>query len=242
MANHWYYPDGTPAYEIPKKSGKGMKSPTIVDARELKLVPSVTTVAGIIRLNGLEVWKKNELLDSAFKVKTDGLTFEEWKAKVSDLADTASDMAINTGSEIHEAIEQYLKTGKCEGKYEAWQKTFAKSWEQQVWADQPVLTEQYIPTHLGFGGRTDITVPTDRMVADLKTQNTKGKPFNFYRSWGRQLVAYKEALGYERMFSIAVDSQDPERIEWFEWTDHEELLNEFLATKLLWLSENKLYT
>ena len=65
---HWYKPDGTPQFEIPKKSGKGMKKPNITDARELGLLPSVTTILRCIDKPFLTAWMKNQILDASISV------------------------------------------------------------------------------------------------------------------------------------------------------------------------------
>ena len=240
QSNRWYFKDGSVCFEIQKADGKGMRKPTIKDARLLDLVPSVTTVANIIKYTGLEIWKDNQILEAAWKNRADDITFEAWTEKILEQADEVSSTAATTGGDIHDAIDHYLKTGKFEGKYEAWQRSFFDWWRKQDWYEklEKMLTEQHIPTDFGYGGRFDIWVEPN-IVIDIKTQDSKGKPFNFYRSWGRQLSAYAQALKADRLISVVLDSKEPTKIGSCEWSkEYPVLLEEFKATLLLWGSEN----
>jgi (2R)-ethylmalonyl-CoA mutase len=52
-SSHWYSQDGSPAYRIIGKNGKE-RNTNVRDARELNLVPSVTTVLGLVAKPGLD--------------------------------------------------------------------------------------------------------------------------------------------------------------------------------------------
>jgi hypothetical protein len=255
-SSHWYYRStGLPCYEVECKSKPGQMRPTTIrDARELDLVPSVSTIGKIIYSPSLENWKAEQIVKAAWetpevKQTEDGcvvpLTYVQWKLEVLELADEISSTAADTGSAIHKAVEEYLTTGTCVGEYYDWQKTFAKWWLSQSWFNMPneytpnIQSEDYIGTEFGYGGRYDIYVGGS-IIIDLKTQNAKGKPFKFYRSWGRQLAAYAQPLKATRLISVAIDSQDSSKIEAFEWPDREKLLTEFMCAQILWLSENDL--
>ena len=252
MSEHWYRRSGQPCYKLPCKNKPGtMRATTKADAKKLDLVPSVTTISKIVYSFGLERWKEGQILQAAWetdsgRISIPPLTYEQWCIKVKCKANEISATAADIGEEIHHAIlDELLVTGKLGGKYIEWQKTFADWWKKQEWfrkQDYMVTQEGYIPTKYGYGGRYDIYVqanfPTTDIILDLKTQNTKGKPFTFYRSWGRQLSAYAQALNAGRLISIAMDSHDSERIEAYEWPDYGALLKEFEASQLLWKSEN----
>jgi hypothetical protein len=62
---HWYNQDGQPAYEVENKSKGGMRPTTLRDAKQLNLVPSVTTVMDIMDKPGLNVWLQDRVLESA---------------------------------------------------------------------------------------------------------------------------------------------------------------------------------
>jgi hypothetical protein len=50
-SGHWYAADGLPAYRIKGANGKE-RNTTVQDARSLGLVPSVTTVLGLVAKPG----------------------------------------------------------------------------------------------------------------------------------------------------------------------------------------------
>ena len=251
MSERWYRRSGQPCYTLPNKSKPGtMRATTKADAKKLDLVPSVTTISKIVYSFGLERWKEGQILQAAWEYRVLGLAEsierDQWCAAVKVKANEISSTASDTGEDIHHAIlDELLVTGKLGGPYMEWQKTFADWWKKQEWfgkMDYMVTQEGYIPTNYGYGGRFDIYVqaefPMLDIILDLKTQNAKGKPFTFYRSWGRQLAAYAQALAASRLISIVMDSQDSERIEAYEWPDYGALLKEFEASQLLWTSEN----
>ena len=60
-STHWYAADGTPAYRIIGKNGKE-RNTTVRDARERNLVPSVTTVLGLVAKPGLNTWLQQQVL------------------------------------------------------------------------------------------------------------------------------------------------------------------------------------
>ena len=232
--SHWYYKDGKPCTEVPKKSG-GVKKPTIKEARELGLVPSVTTILKVIQNTGLEIWKTNQILEFAWKVKKEG-NYLDWVEQVRELASTESELASDTGTDIHEAITNWLQGKPYLDYYEKWVDSFKGWWNAQE--KDIVGCELYIPTTNGYGGRYDIILG-DTLI-DIKTQNSKGKPLKTYRSWGRQLAAYGDVLNCKKLLNWVVDSQKPDGYLVYEWEDKEKLLNEFNAAKTLWLSENNL--
>ncbi len=63
-SGHWYAADGSPAYRIIGKNGKE-RNTTVKDARERNLVPSVTTVLGLVAKPGLNTWLQQQVLLAA---------------------------------------------------------------------------------------------------------------------------------------------------------------------------------
>jgi len=244
-SSHWYKQDGTPCYEVPNKSRPGqMRSTTIRDARLLDLVPSVSTIGKIIYSHSLQNWIQEQIVKAAWEIKTDHeCDYDIWAGKVYEKAGEISSTAADTGSAIHNAIEKEFQ-GVCVPEYVKWQNTFHDWWIQQDWFENHIksINEGYISTEFGYGGRYDIFViaPEARIIIDLKTQNTKGRKFTYYRSWGRQLAAYAQPLKATRLISVAMCSQDSSKIESYEWPDQAQLLAEFQASQMLWLSENNL--
>ena len=75
-SGHWYAQDGEPMYTIIGANGKE-RNTTLRDAKSLGLVPSVTTILGMIAKPSLENWKINQALNSALTLeKNEGESLE----------------------------------------------------------------------------------------------------------------------------------------------------------------------
>jgi hypothetical protein len=55
-SSHWYSLDGKPCHTVPNKDGDGTRTTTLRDARKLQLLPSVTTIIGILDKPQLTKW------------------------------------------------------------------------------------------------------------------------------------------------------------------------------------------
>ena len=66
-SGHWYTKEGEPMYTIVGANGKE-RNTTLRDAKSLALVPSVTTVIGMVAKPALENWKMNQLLNSGLSI------------------------------------------------------------------------------------------------------------------------------------------------------------------------------
>ena len=67
-SGHWYTQEGEPMYTIIGANGVE-RNTTLRDAKSLGLVPSVTTIIGMIAKPFLENWKIEQALSSAIKLK-----------------------------------------------------------------------------------------------------------------------------------------------------------------------------
>ena len=63
-SGHFYSPNGDTAYRIVGKNGKE-RNTTVKDARELGLLPSVTTIIGCAAKPALDVWKQQQAILAA---------------------------------------------------------------------------------------------------------------------------------------------------------------------------------
>src|SRR5210317_2569833 len=77
-SGHWYTQEGEPMYTIIGANGKE-RNTTLRDAKKENLVPSVTTILGMIAKPSLENWKINQALNSALTLeKNESETLEEF--------------------------------------------------------------------------------------------------------------------------------------------------------------------
>jgi hypothetical protein len=84
-APRWYNDEGgivEACYQIPKKKGDGMKEPNITDAREMGLLPSVTTILNVMARPGLERWKLEQAIQSALTLPRPIESEGEWVSRI----------------------------------------------------------------------------------------------------------------------------------------------------------------
>ena len=63
-SGHWYSLEGEPMYTIIGANGKE-RNTTLRDAKSIGLVPSVTTILGMVAKPALENWKITQAIKSA---------------------------------------------------------------------------------------------------------------------------------------------------------------------------------
>jgi len=245
----WYHKNGNPCYEIPKKSGDGMKRPTIVDARKMDLYPSVTSILKFIPKPELQAWIKEQVLKACWEnprlipagdpTKHQLLeTLEEYAKRVLPIADEPRNKAAEHGTAVHDAIHAWFLKDDIAAKYEQYIRTFEKWLVSEAKLFNNCKTEVSIPTTHGYGGRFDLQFfdkDGTTLFCDYKVQSkADDKKFNFYPDWGLQLTAYKRAMigtSPARLISVAMSATNPDRLETFEWTDQEpKLWDQFQRT------------
>ena len=114
-SGHWYRPDGSPCHsvEYSDKRKKGEFRPTTLgDARKLGLFPSVSGILDIQAKPGLDRWKKEQVAKAAWTTENCGdcrYGEEDWVSDVLKTAEENMSKARDLGTEIHGAIEHYLR-------------------------------------------------------------------------------------------------------------------------------------
>lgn len=196
--SHWYFRDGRPCYELPKKTGGGMKAPTLADARKLDLVPSVTTILKILAKPALTNWLiEQAILAVITSPRREGETddaFVDRIINVEMVQDQERDKAAQRGRDIHEALE-FLFRGQQLPKPEIypWVKPafeFMRSSGELVGTEKILLGD-------GFAGRADLFQkhPDYWILRDYKS--TKSMPNPKQGAWPEhrlQLAAYAKAF------------------------------------------------
>ena len=171
-SGHWYLPNGDTAYRIVGKNGKE-RNTTVKDARELGLLPSVTTIIGCAAKPALDVWKQQQAILAALTLpRIDGESEEDWLSRVvSDSKETAK-QAAERGTQIHGVIEAFY-----EGVYlpelpayvRVVESTINAHFGQQLWVAEKSFANK------GYGGKCDlISRPhvhprSEGFVIDFKT-------------------------------------------------------------------------
>lgn len=106
---HWYDREGNPKHTVIGKNGNE-RSTTIRDARENDWLPSVTLILKAAAAPGLEAWKARQILESALTLPQKvGETLDDYAVRVIEDSKAQSLKARERGTELHAAIEDYIR-------------------------------------------------------------------------------------------------------------------------------------
>ena len=239
-AGHWYTHEGEPMYTIIGANGKE-RNTTLRDARSLGLVPSVTTIIGMIAKPSLENWKINQALNSALSLeRQEGETLESFAYRCKQDSKQIGLNAAKEGTKIHAMIEKGF-LGKAKTKpYK-----IIKAWLDETFPDEEWLAEDSFCAQKGYGGKIDLYSKSGIFV-DFKTKdNLEGKdPAKLvYDDHGMQLSAYAQGCNFDdpERVSIFVDRKDTGLILFHIWDkeSHTKHLSMFNSILEFWkLSKN----
>lgn len=197
-SSHWYFTDGKPCYELPKKDGSGMKVPTLADARKLNLLPSVTTILKVLHKEALVNWLVEQaclaVLTSPRLPDEDLDSFVARILHTERVQDQESIMARDRGTQIHAALEGMF-LGQVPDAY-------LLPWVEPAFRD---IVSRGQCTHLercvvgvGYAGKLDLQMDCDRVIWLWDWKTTKKLPQR--GAWPEhrlQLAAYAEAVRKE---------------------------------------------
>lgn len=188
-SGHWYAPDGTPAYRIEGKNGKE-RNTTVRDARALGLVPSVTTVLGLVAKPGLATWLQQQVLLAALTLpRIAGETEENWLERVmTDSKSTGRD-AMDRGTQMHGVLERFY-CGE-QDDYPRYVDQVDASIRIHFGQNQSWEAERSF-AYQGYGGKVDLI--SENIVIDFKSKDKLDK-VEPYHEQIMQLAAYRVGLG-----------------------------------------------
>jgi hypothetical protein len=192
-SGHFYMQDGTPAYTIIGKNGRE-RNTTVKDARELNLVPSVTTIMSVMAKPGLNTWLQQQVLLAALTLpREEDESESDWLTRVmSDAKSTGRDAA-DRGTRMHGVLE-------C----------FYRSEAPSMWPIYVIETDRAMIEHFGqrnwiaetsaadygFAGKVDLWCDKgDGIVIDFKTKDGTLDKVAVYHEHLMQLAAYRVLLG-----------------------------------------------
>jgi hypothetical protein len=234
-SGHWYAQDGAPMYTIIGANGKE-RNTTLRDAKKLNLVPSVTTIIGMIAKPSLENWKINQALNSALTLeRNEDESFDSFVYRCKEDSKKIGKQAAERGTQIHDLIENgFLGTFTSE-PYEVIKKYLDEHFPNEEW-----IAEDSFCADIGYGGKIDLYSKSGIFV-DFKTKdNLEGKdPAKLvYDEHGMQLSAYAQGCNYDnpQRVSIFVDRKDTSLIACHKWDDetHDRHLNMFNSILQYW--------
>lgn len=210
--SHWYYTDGKPCYELAKKDGSGMKSPTLADARKLNLLPGVSSILKVLHKEALVVWRIEQAVLAILttpridipqfdgegrEIGTRPETDDEFTKRVLSterVQDQESQIARDRGTQIHDGLELLSKNQPVAEDLIPW---IQPAWAALSKYGSPIAVEMHIVGR-GYGGRVDILqkAPDCLWIWDYKT--TKKLPEKgAYPEHRLQLAAYAAAVEWD---------------------------------------------
>ena len=211
-------------YTVPSKKDGSPRNTTLRDARELNLIPSVTTILNIAAKPGLTVWLQEQAILAALTLPRDEDELEStWLKRVVQDSKQQGKDAADRGTEIHEAIQSYYE-GKKESKY-PFHVSSCVNIIKSHYGDVKWVAEQSFGHELGFGGKCDMhTTDAGGIVVDIKTKEFTDitKPL-WYDEHLLQLAAYRVGLGIPtaRCANVFVSRTDPELAVVKEWEEND---------------------
>lgn len=172
---HWYRHTGEPLHTVLAKGTGQPRATTLRDARQLSLVPSVTTILDILGKPGLVKWQVDQGILAALTLgrKVGESDADFLKRLYADSRQQFINAGI-MGDKIHTASEQIM-SGR-----DVFDEEFlphALAVKDLVTEHFPGVTDWVTETSfahpLGFGGRIDLLSPATGIVIDFK-----GKDFS----------------------------------------------------------------
>ena len=107
--SRWYRRDGTLFTELITQKNGGQREANVKDARELGLVPSVTTILDVLSKPGLDIWKQNILMQHVYTAAINK-NLDDAKEYAYTQYNAERDKATGFGTLFHNTIEAYLKS------------------------------------------------------------------------------------------------------------------------------------
>ena len=231
-SGHWYTQEGDPMYTIVGTNGVE-RNTTLRDAKSLGLVPSVTTIIGMIAKPFLENWKIDQALKSAIALEKDeDESDEEFFYRCKQDSKKLGLEAAKSGTKIHAQIEKGF-LGKSKNKtYKVIQDFLDETFPNEEW-----FAEDSFCASQGYGGKIDLYSKSGIFV-DFKTKdNLEGKDPGrlVYDEHGMQLSAYAQGCQVDEpeRVSVFVDRADTELVLGHVWdleshAKHKEMFNSIL--------------
>ena len=243
-SSHWYRRDGSPCHEVFKADGESVRATTLADARKLHLLPSVTTIMGVLDKPALSTWKQKQAILACVRIPRQPDEPEDyWMARVLDAAGEETSKAADLGTEIHDALETATVTGECSLEMEPYIRPLL-DWMQE---SDIVLTGRELPVvspSEGYAGRVDAFFTDSKGclgILDYKTRKTKPKDkIAPYDGQAMQLAAYAAAhYGVEdlptvRALNVYISSTEPGRFHVHQHDDIAAEYSAFLAVCHIW--------
>src|SRR5207245_9840998 len=113
-SGHFYSRDGLPFFQVPyADASKGMRAPTLADARKVAAIPSVTTYLQVLDKPALNTWKVEQGVNAVMtSPRGEGEELDAFIHRVIQIErvhEQESEIARDKGTAIHAAMENLFK-------------------------------------------------------------------------------------------------------------------------------------
>lgn len=179
-----------------QKAKGGERNTTLRDARKYKLLPSVTTIFGIMAKPGLDRWKIGKAIEATLATpRNEEEQDESYYSRIRSRSFEETDKAAKLGTRIHDAIDAAFDgVEPAEDLKQYVEPTMAYLETLKL---QDVEREgTVVNLDLGYAGRVDLLARYGKsnIIIDFKTKKTKQgvkvTPFDFQAT---QIAAYAAA-------------------------------------------------
>lgn len=220
-STHYYTRSGEPMYTVIGKTTGSPRPTTVRDAKELGLVPSVTTILNIAAKPGLNVWLQEQAILAALTLpRGENEPESAWLKRVVQDSKAQARDAADRGTEIHAAVQAFYE-GKEASAYPIHVQTCTRAIEGHYGAKNWVA-ERSFAHELGFGGKVDLHC--EDVVIDIKTKGFEdAAKVAGYEEHMMQLAAYRVGLGIPeaRCANVFVSRTNPDLVVVKEWAEED---------------------
>lgn len=241
---HWYDKTGKPCHSVPyadKKRAGETRSTTLGDARKMNLLPSVTSILGVIDRPQLNDWKQTQCVLSAITLpRQDGEVDDDFaKRVVADSWEYVSEAA-DRGTKVHKAIENYLLFGEISPDI-AVRDIFMPFVDWAAANIENIHFSERVLVGDGYAGTCDLKAEIRGVglsIIDFKTRRPYNGKFSGYLTDNLQLSAYRAADGFHtpHRLSVFINSETAEEPHIHQWPvdDNDASYDAFMAAFTLW--------
>jgi hypothetical protein len=228
-------------YTVMGKTTGKPRPTTVKDARELNLVPSVTTILNIAAKPGLNVWLQEQAILAALTLpRGTEETESAWLKRVVQDSKAQARDAADLGTEIHAAVQGFYE-GRKASAFPIHVQTCTKAIESHYGAKK-WIAERAFAHEMGFGGKVDMH--TDGIVIDIKTKDFDDPAkVAGYDEHLMQLAAYRVGLGMPeaRCANVFVSRTNADLAVVKEWAEEDLARGWLMFTALLsfWQYKNQ---
>lgn len=214
---HFYNKQGDPVYEVPNASKPGtMRDTTLRDAKRLSLVPSVTTIIGLLDKPFIKSWEKEQFL--LFLEKHPKRLDETWKNWLYSGWKAVEDKkGQKEGREIHKAMEDWCNGADIlDSRITNAVELLERELDHEYTLYMECTAEKSFSHPLGFGGCVDLHSPRCNFIVDFKTKNKIEllEKDLIYDEHLMQLAAYRKGLDMPgaKCYNLFISTLDPKQV------------------------------